>query len=270
MTNPVLNEQELAELLRVPAKTIAALLSRSDLPRFYVDGKTRFLTSRVLAWFDRYEGAEILPPEAPPPREEPKRSPEQQPQLPAAKPGEHSWVDEAALDALARGASDPGRNLDRQRLRDALLELNDALLAGLSRLSDGRLHPHYDEKARTSDWRLEPGKADRIDAISISWGAGEHAPPHFADRPHLEVELSRGELRVALDTAGRVFEPPLDEAALEALGESGIAVELSSEDRPSDFAKVYSLPNPAPPIAAIVSHLERDLERLVALWARLV
>ena len=64
MASPVLNEQELAELLRVPAKTVAALVARSDLPRFYVDGKLRFLTARVLAWFERHEGSDVVPPDS--------------------------------------------------------------------------------------------------------------------------------------------------------------------------------------------------------------
>ena len=47
-------------------------------------------------------------------------------QLPAAQAGEHPWVDAESLDSLAGGAGDAGRNLDRLKLRDALLELNDA------------------------------------------------------------------------------------------------------------------------------------------------
>jgi hypothetical protein len=268
MTSPVLNEQELAELLRVPAKTVAALVARSDLPRFFVDGKMRFLSSRVLAWCERHEGSDIVPPEAPvAPPVAPSSS--ETPRLPRAKEGEHPWVDEESLDALAKGAGDPQRNLDRLKLRDALLELNDGLLGGLTRLSGGRLHPHNDERSRTTPWRLEPGSEERIDAISIAWGSGEHAPPRFEDRPHIEVELSKGELRVALETAQRAFEPPLDAAAIDALADAGIAVELEPDGRPSVFAKVYSLPTPAPPVGTIVARLESDLERLVSLWARL-
>ena len=37
MTDPILNEQELAALLRVPGKTIEALVARTDLPRFFVE-----------------------------------------------------------------------------------------------------------------------------------------------------------------------------------------------------------------------------------------
>lgn len=270
MTSPILNEQELAALLKVPGKTVDALIARTSLPRFFAEGKMRFVTSRVLAWLEQHEGAELLPPvepePAPPVVEAPRAPP---PPLPAAKAGEHPWVEDEALDALASGAADPARNLDRLKLRDALLELNDALLGALARFSNGRLHPHHDEKSRTSPWRLDLGSDERIDAISIAWGEGEHAPPQFEDRPHIAVELAKGELRVMLDTARRAFSPALDEGALDALRDDGIAVELGPDERPARFAKVYSLPDPAPAVGALVHHLEGDLEKLVALWTRL-
>lgn len=269
MTDPVLNEQELAALLRVPGKTVEALLARTDLPRFAVEGKVRFLTARVLAWCERHEGFDLLPAVAPVAVIEPPVKVVRPPsKLPPPKSGEHPWVDSEALDALASGATDSGRNLDRLKLRDALLELNDSLLGALARYSGGRLHPHYDEKSRTSPWRLEAGS--RIDVISIAWGAGDHAPAQFADRPHIEVELSKGELRIALDAADRGFAPALDEATLDALRDEGIAVELTLEGLPATFAKVYSLPDPAPSVSTVVAALEADLERLVPLWAQLV
>ncbi len=271
MVDPVLNEQELATLLRVPGKTIDALVARTDLPRFTIDGKLRFVTANVLAWCARHEGRDLLPFEAPvaepPPPPKVARPPSS---MPAAKGGEHPWIDDEALESLASGAADSGRNLDRLKLRDALLELNDALLGALARYSNGRLHPHYDEKSRTSPWRLDVGSTQRIDAISIAWGEGTHAPAQFIDRPHIEVELSKGELRIALDTAERGFSPPFDAAGLDALRDEGIAVELGLEGNPTSFAKVYALPEPAPPISVVVHALESDLERLVPLWARLV
>lgn len=269
MTDPILNEQELAALLRVPGKTIEALIATTDLPRFSVEGKVRFLTARILAWCERHEGSDLLP--APEPIvvvAAPVKVVRPPSALPAPRLGEHPWVDSEALEALASGATDSGRNLDRLKLRDALLELNDSLLGALARYSGGRLHPHYDEKSRTSPWRMEAGS--RIDTISIAWGAGDHAPPQFVDRPHIEVELSKGELRIALDTVARGFSPPLDEAALDALRDDGIAVELTLEGNPAIFAKVYSLPDPAPSVSTIVAILEADLERLVLLWAQLV
>ncbi len=269
MNDPILNEQELAALLRVPGTTIEALVARTDLPRFFVEGKVRFLTARVLAWCERHEGSDLLPVPAPIiVIEAPVKVARPPSVLPAPKPGEHPWVESEALDALASGATDSGRNLDRLKLRDALLELNDSLLGALARYSGGRLHPHYDEKSRTSPWRLEAGS--RIDAISIAWGAGDHAPPQFVDRPHVEVELSKGELRIALDTVARGFVPPLDEARLDALRDEGIAIELTLDGTPAIFAKVYSLPDPAPSVSTIVAALEADLERLVPLWAQLV
>jgi hypothetical protein len=271
MTSPILSDQDLATLLKVPGKTVEALIARTSMPRFFIDGKMRFATARVLAWIENHEGAELLPPlelepvavvaaeDRPPP-----------PQLPAAGTGEHPWIEAEALDALADGASDPARNLDRLKLRDALLELNDALLGVLSRFSGGRLHPHHDEKSRTSPWRLDLGSDERIDAISIAWGAGEHAPPDFEDRPHVAVELAKGELRVALVTVARAFTPPLEQALLDALADKGIAIELGLDQRIKRLAKVYALPAPAPSVGAIVHALEGDLEALVALWARLV
>lgn len=276
MIDPVLNEQELAALLRVPAKTLEIVLATTTLPRFTIDGKLRFLSTRVLAWLESHEGHELLPALAPEPVAEAPAAPPPKPVrppavLPQPQPGEHIWVESEALEALVSGPTDPGRNLDRLKLRDALLELNDALLGALARYSQGRLHPHHDEKSRTSPWRLDlTGSTQRIDAISIAWGAGEHAPPQFVDRPHLEVELAKGQLRIALDTAHRGFSPPLDEAALDALRDEGIAIELGNEGVPAVFAKVYGLPDPAPPMSAIVHVLEQDLERLVPLWSRLV
>lgn len=272
MTDPVLTEQDLATLLKVPGKTVEALLTTTDLPRFTLDGKVRFLTGQVLAWLEgRTSGhsGDIFPVEPPPP---PKPVAPPKPlrvtHLPPARPPEHPWVTEDSLDALAGGATDPGRNLDRLKLRDALLELNDALLPSLGRHSNNRLHPHYEEKLRTSPWRLDLGGNGRIHAISMAWGAGENTPPEFSDRPHVEVELSKGELRVALDAAGRLLVPPLGEPELDALRDVGISVELDGEHAQA-FAKVYPLPTPAPTLHAIAHALEQDLEHLVPLWARL-
>jgi len=272
MLDPILNEQELATLLKVPAETVAALIADINFPRFYLDGQVRFLLARVLAWFDARDGQEAIPARvavaAPPPPPKPTRAPSR---LPTAKPGEYPWVAAEALDALASGAADSGRNLDRLKLRDALLELNDALLGALARHSGGRLHPHYDEKSRTSPWRLDVGSDQRIDAISIAWGTGEHAPPQFSDRPHIAVELSKCELRIALDTAQRTFSPPLDPAGIEALADFGITAECGADQtQPTRFVKVYLLPDPAPSVAAIVEVCEPDLEQLVPLWVRLV
>lgn len=273
MSDPILNEQGLAELLKVPGQTVAALVADINFPRFYIQGQVRFLESRVLAWLEAREGQEVLPAEAPPaPEPEPAPAPvmREPSLLPSAGVGAHPWLTGDGLDALHAGAADPGRNLDRLKVRDALLELNDALLGALARRSDGRLHPHHDEKSRTSPWRIDLGSNQRIDAISIAWGAGEHAPPQFDDRPHIEVELSKGELRVALDVARKTFAPPLDEPALDALAAAGIAVEMAGDGlTPSVFAKVYALSDPAPSLDVVVAALEQDLDLLVPLWARL-
>jgi len=272
MTDPVLTEQDLATMLKVPGKTVDTLLAKTDLPRFTLDGKVRFLTTQILAWLERRTSAhsgDLFPAETPPPK--PLASaprPVRVTHLPPARPPDHPWVAEESLDALAQGASDPGRNLDRLKLRDALLELNDALLPTLSRRSSGRLHPHYEEKLRTSPWRLEVGGEGRIGAISMAWGAGDNASPEFSDRPHIEVELSKGELRLVLDTVGRTLMPPLSEDELETLRENGIAIELEGPDARA-FAKLYPLPSPAPMVSAIAHALELDLEQLVPLWARL-
>lgn len=273
MTDPVLTEQDLATLLKVPGKTVEMLLQKTDLPRFTLDGKARFLTGQVLAWLERRttgHSGDIFPIDVPPPPKPPP-SPRQvrTTHLPPARPPDHPWVSEDSLDALAGGAAESGRNLDRLKLRDALLELNDALLPSLGRHSAGRLHPHYEEKLRTSPWRLDLGGTGRIGAISMAWGAGDNAPPEFSDRPHIEVELSKGELRVALDAVGRSIVPPIGESEINALNETGIAVELEG-DTPRAFAKVYPLPTPSPSLHAIAHALEQDLEHLVPLWARLV
>jgi hypothetical protein len=273
MTDPILTEQDLATLLKVPGKTVETLLTKTDLPRFTLEGKVRFLTHQVLQWLEQRTTAhaDIFPLEPtppPPPPKPPAARVARITHLPPARPPEHPWVSEDALASLAEGAGDSGRNLDRLKLRDALLELNDALLPTLGRRSGGRLHPHYEEKLRTSPWRLDLGSSGRINAISMAWGAGESAPPEFSDRPHIEVELSKGELRVALDGNGRSFLPRLTEEELDQLHELGIAVEIEGDEAKA-FAKVYPLPTPAPSLPAIAHALEQDLEHLVPLWARI-
>lgn len=180
----------------------------------------------------------------------------------AAAEGESPWYTDDAIDSLERGAGEPGMNLDRLKLRDALLELNDALLPMLSRLSGERLHPHHDEKQRTSPWRLELDSKDRIESISIAWGAGEHAPPDFTDRPHVKVELRRHTLVVRLDTHRKTFSPPLSDGERESLGRAGFEVG-------DHVAKVYRLPETPPTLDTVAHLIERDLGLLVPLWIRL-
>jgi len=280
MVDPIIDDHGLAQLLKIPDRTLTALLERTDLPRFMLDGRPRFLTASVLAWLSAFEGGhELLPPQvepvaAPTPVATPKPPPAETPRFSASQAGEVAWLHEDALEALASGAGDSGRNLDRLKLRDALLGLNDQLLPILSRLSSGRLHPHHDEKLRTSPWRLEVGTDTRIAAIRIAWGAGEHAPPEFADRPHLEVELARSTLTIRLDAHGRPYAPPIDAELLTALEAEGF--ELTPHARPASGAavgsvtKVYGLATPSPTIDAVTSVLEKDLARLVPLWTRLV
>ena len=185
--------------------------------------------------------------------------------LDAAGEGEQPFVNAETLDALGAGAADPARNLDRLKLRDALLQLNEALLPILGRLGHGQIHPHNDEKSRTSPWRLDEASGGRIDALSIAWGAGEAPPPGFADRPHLEVELSAGELRVALVTTGG-FTTPLADDERSQLRDAGIALEEEA-DVPT-LAKVYPVSHHAPTYATIARALEADLRLLVPIWSR--
>jgi len=280
MVEPIIDDHGLAQLLKVPDRTLNALLERTDLPRFMLDGRPRFLTASVLAWLAKFEGGhELLPQQAEPvvvtPQvPTPKPPAAERPRFVASHAGEVAWLQADALDALVSGAADSGRNLDRLKLRDALLELNDQLLPILSRLSSGRLHPHHDEKLRTSPWRLEVGVDSRIAAIDIAWGAGEHAPPEFADRPHLEVELAGTTLTLRLDAHGRPYAPPIDAELMLALEAEGF--ELTPDAQPAKGAavgsmtKVYELPTPSPTIDTVTSVLERDLARLVPLWTRLV
>jgi hypothetical protein len=280
--DPILDDHGLAQLLKAPDKTLAAILERTDLPRFFIDGSPRFLTSAVLEWLASIQhGAELLPPAVeevvavePPPADVDGAKEAAAPRtmspraIPASAHGT-PWLQAEALDGLASGAGDPGRNLDRLKLRDALLELNDALLPILGRLSGGRLHPHHDEKMRTSPWRLDFDAAHRIEAIGIAWGAGEHAPPGFTDRPHVEVELKRDTLCVRLDSHGRRYAPPLESGLMAELEADGFAPIEGAGESPG-FQKTYLLPEPSPSLEAVAHCLEQDLRRLVPLWTRLV
>lgn len=281
----ILDEHGLAQLLKATDKTLASLLARSDLPRFTLAGENRFLASSVLAWIAGHEGRELIPTpvEAPPvvvvgepalPIHEPEPAPaapapvvRPRPVLSAASAGETAWLDPDAIGALSDGAGDAGRNLDRLKLRDALLELNDALLPLLTRFSDGRLHPHHDEKLRTSPWRLDLGSSDRIETIGIAWAAGEHAPPAFSDRPKVEVVLSADSLTVRLDHHGRAYQPTLDDELRAALQAEGY--ELDGGERTAIW-RTYTLPQPAPTLETVSRTVQNDLARLVPLWVRLV
>lgn len=258
----ILTTADLASCLGVPATVVARLVETTNLPRFTIGGEPRFLAGRVTEWLEAREGQELLPRE-PEPAPTPRLSPATQ--LEPAGEGEHPFVTAAALDALGAGATDPGRNLDRLTLRDTLLELNEALLPILGRLSQGQLHPHHDEKRRTSPWRLDDVSSRRIDTLTIAWGAGDAPPPGFVDRPHIECELASGELRVALvTTAG--FEPALDDAEQERLRDAGIALDEDAEA--PVLAKVYPIGHKAPAASAIAHALEADLRVLVPIWSR--
>lgn len=277
----ILDEHGLAQLLKATDKTLAALLAKSDLPRFTLAGEHRFLASRVLAWVARHDGGELIPAQEAPaeaptmvivgepalPEPEPAPVVRPRPVLSASNPGETSWLDPEAIGALGEGAGDPGRNLDRLKLRDALLELNDALLPLLIRYSDGRLHPHHDEKLRTSPWRLDLGSSDRIETIGIAWAAGEHAPPAFSDRPKVEVVLGVDTLTVRLDHHGRAYQPTLDTALKSSLIAEGYALD---DGERTAIARVYTLPMPAPTLETVSQTIQADLARLVPLWVRLV
>jgi len=259
----ILTLPELAEALRVPVSDAARLVEQTELPRFTLGGELRFLAASVLAWLERQEGRELLPTPSAEPAVRPHAAPVAA--LPPAPVGELPFVTVEALDALGAGATDPARNLDRLTLRDALLELNEALLPVLGHLSHGELHPHHDEKSRTSPWRLDDAPRRRINALSMAWGAGDGPPPGFVDRPRIEVELATGELRIAL-LAPRGFVPPLSEAELDALREAGLA--LDEDGAAPTFAKVYPLGHPAPTLSAVSRALEADLRVLVPVWVR--
>ncbi len=283
MTDEILGEFELARLLKIPQDTLSRLLAETPLPRFFIGGEVRFITSSVLAFCHRHEGLDLLPlrvveavegdaaEAADTPAESPDvTAPVEVPPLPTAAEGEQSWVSREARDALVTGVADPGRNLDRLKLRDALLELNDALLPALTRLSVGRLHPHYDEKSRTSPWRLDFDGDSRIEAISIAWGAGDHAPPRFGDRPHIEVELDGASLKVILDSRNRNFDPVLVGDDVRALAAAGFALLPVVDALGTRVCKSYPMADPAPSTPVVARILEHDLELLVPLWARLV
>ena len=173
-----------------------------------------------------------------------------------------------ALDALGAGASDPGRNLDRLKLRDALLELNDVLLGALTRFSGGRLRLHHDEHAQTSPWRIEMGSATRITTLRMVWGAQSDEGPASTLRPQISVELASSHLTLRLEAAAGTMAPWLSTVMAE-LAAGGITHGPSDAASAADvLTKHYPLPTPTPTIAVLSSVLEADLARLVPLWGR--
>lgn len=263
MTDPVLTADELARLLKTTSATVSLLLERTDLPRALLLGEPRFVTAQVLHWLGARATArpkELVPDEPP---ALPPTPPAARVQLAPAVFGEHPWVPSEALAALVEGPADAARNLDRLKLRDALLELNDALLPALTRLSSGRLHPHHDEKLRTSPWRIDLDSEAQIRDLRMAWGEGPDAPPHFADRPHLEVALAAAELRVAL-VAGHRASVHVADAVRDELTALGFVVGDEA------IAKTYAMPSPAPTLHGALVAVERDFERLVPRWLELV
>ena len=144
----VLNDEGLAQLLKLDEGLVRRLLTETDLPRLVIAGHRRFITEDVLSWL-RTQGS-VLPVmtvsealEAPVRASDPLV-------FRAAEEDEVPFVSRAALSSLGRGQLDPSENLSRQQVRDALAAIGDALHAKLVRLSHDRLHPSPTEANRTS------------------------------------------------------------------------------------------------------------------------
>ncbi len=275
MANPqnassdVLTLEQLSQLLSLSLSEAAAIALHHRLPHVLVGGSPRFMRAQVLGWLERMaspDGVELTPP--PEPVQAAVVAVRPRDTLDPASGGESVWIGPELTAALGEGAADPGRNLDRLKIRDALLELNDALLPTLGRLSGGRLHPDPHEASRTSPWRLEPGGGTPIAAMSLAWGAGESGPPQFADRPRLQVELSHGILRVALEPEGRVLR--LDAGEVEALERHGLLVDADpATAQVGGVARIYGVPAAGVTLSAVSAALTRDFELLVPVWARI-
>jgi excisionase family DNA binding protein len=276
-TPPVLTLQGLAALLEVPVELAEALVLAHEVPHVRIGKSRRFATSQILAWLERVAvpgGAELLPPAEPEPLAEPVRG---QGALAEVAAAEAVWLDATLTDALLTGAEDPSRNLDRLRLRDALLELNDGLRPLLVHLSGGRLRADPEERTRTSPWRLDRPDEGPIEAMSIAWGdpggdpGRKTTPPQFADRRRLRVELRPGLLRALLESGtGHLV---LGGAEVSALEESGFTVDGAALAAGAlmvhSVSRAYALPARGVSLAAVVATLSGDLETtLVPLWKR--
>lgn len=272
-TAAVITITQLAELLQVSPHMAQAVATHHGLPHVTIAGEPRWVTAQVLGWLQHMAsslGGELLPPE---------ESADVTPKglvitvmhaLPPVQPGEHAWIDSEVTTALAEGSADAGRNLDRLKIRDALLEINDELLPLLTRLSDGRLHPDPNERSRTSPWRLDLDADGAITAMSIAWGSGQSAAPQFADQPRLQVELTHGVLRVSLETEGATLR--VAPAELDSLGKSGLAVDVADVGHDMvglhGVARIYTVPSEGVSIVVVCEALTADVERLVPLWCR--
>jgi hypothetical protein len=274
-TPPVLSLDQLAELLQVSLETAGAIALHHTLPHVTIGGEPRFVTAQVLGWLQHMAspaGGELLP--TPPTPEPVVRTPPPivAHAMPARAVNDHPWVDADITSALAEGSADAGRNLDRLKIRDALLELNDALLPRISRLSEGRMHPDPNERSRTSPWRLDLDADGAITAMSIAWGAGNSGAPQFTDRPRLQAELTHGLLRIAFEPEGRTCEISMSELA--ALENAGLVVDAAPGTeghlRVNGVARVYTLPPEGVALSVVGDMLGNDIEHLVPLWSRCV
>jgi|GEM_PF-1416763 len=264
----VLTLEQLADMLQISAPMAERLVAFHELPHVIIAGSPRYLGSTVLNWLETASapgGIELSPP-APPEPKAPQLPPVSVHALPPLGPNEVPWLDSHLMTALASGAADPSRNLDRLRLRDALLELNGELLPVMTRLSGGRLHPDPHEQTRTSPWRLEGDGARPITVMSIAWGAGPTGTPQFQDRPRVQIELMDGLLRIALELEGQRI--ALTRAEVDALEATGFAVDYEDPEAPSadGIARIYKLEAAGVSAQAVAAALGKDLEPLIKIW----
>ncbi|MFT7579801.1 MAG: hypothetical protein ACI9MR_001467 [Myxococcota bacterium] len=256
----VMTRGELATFLSLDDATVGRLVEETALPRFSIGGGLRFSRDHVAAWLGEHDG-EVLPPA---PRISTAPAPPAPQSLGSASSDEHPWVSAEAVEALGHRTTDAAANMERLTLRDALLELNDELLPVMSRASHGRLNIFADEKSRTTPWRLDDG-AGHIGRMAIAWADGPSRVPQFADQTRIEVELTLGELRLALYLVG-ANRVGLD-TPLRAANQAGFAVEIDDHGTPRTVAKVYPLATPAPTLGTVSAALAQDLSVLLPVWS---
>ncbi len=266
-----MTDVDLAKLLQLDEVLVERLVEETDVPRVMIAGQPRFITSDVMQWLSRQDRllavAERVDHVAAPE----EANDEVHDTLPSnastlilpATEDEVPFITRGALSALSSGAADPDFNLARQRARDGLASLGDALHPTLVRLSNDRLQTAPAETDRTSPWRLDD-TMESIQHIAMAWGEGS-GPPGFTDRPALILSITADSVEFSIEVPAGTHGAPVAQQVKRARS-GGAMVKLPNGDAGWTVTYFYEVTRGAPTKEALRTQLARDAKTLVPLW----